>query len=340
MTTDMADADSAGTRHEGLRMNRDDELLVELDRRIDKEDGLQADAFREATVARWQFGRLVKAERDNNGGRLPQGRRRALCDLTGKSKSEIQNRTDCADRFDTEEDLSNALDNFTSWRELVKSFAPAKEDAYTDAMRRSEEFADALSVFAETTGVDEQKRVQEELGQALEDFADPVADHPALACIPLKTDVIVSIARTVAEHGFQQAVVVSHDRKYVLDGRARVAAGIALGEKVPYVLAPPMTEDQAVNYIEAVNLIRGHAPSGAHRTVAESLDHLLDWREILASITDVRRSLTDAEIVTAKAMFAGYRIARGLSASGKVPAVSDNGPSGWDGFITPGGHSK
>lgn len=116
----------------GDAMNRDDELL-ELDRRIDKEDGLQADAFRAATLARWEFGRRIKAERDANGGkRLPQGRMAQLVALTGKKDRELNYRMQFADLCPTEQEVSQRVAELSSWRELVKSFAkPNAIDPYT-----------------------------------------------------------------------------------------------------------------------------------------------------------------------------------------------------------------
>lgn len=111
----------------GDAMNRDDELL-ELDRRIDKEDGLQADAFRAATLARWEFGRRIKAERDANGGkRLPQGRMAELCALTGKKDRELNYRMQFAELCPTETEVSQRVAEVASWREVVKSFAPSRD---------------------------------------------------------------------------------------------------------------------------------------------------------------------------------------------------------------------
>lgn len=108
-----------------------DAELAELDRAVDLADEQQASAFRAATLARWEFGRLVKAERDANGDthRLPQGRMADLVTLTGKHEKEIRRRMQLADECATEEELRTRVSEHSSWRELVKSFAQPKDDA-------------------------------------------------------------------------------------------------------------------------------------------------------------------------------------------------------------------
>lgn len=68
--------------------------------------------------ARWEFGHELLAARDGKG-RLPNGYMREVSERTGKSRSELSYRAQFAEVFPTESELSNALDSYTSWRELV-----------------------------------------------------------------------------------------------------------------------------------------------------------------------------------------------------------------------------
>lgn len=93
------------------------ERLVYIDQRIDQHEG-------EALRDRWEFGVVMLAERDGMD-RLPNGYMTELVNRTGKSRSELGYRVQFAEKYQTELELSNALDSFTSWRELVKSFKKA-----------------------------------------------------------------------------------------------------------------------------------------------------------------------------------------------------------------------
>lgn len=95
------------------------ERLVHIDQRIDAAEG---DGLR----ARWEFGQQMLAARDG-AGRLPNGYLAELVERTGKSRSELGYRVQFAAQFPTEEELSNALDSFTSWREVAKSLKAEKD---------------------------------------------------------------------------------------------------------------------------------------------------------------------------------------------------------------------
>lgn len=88
------------------------ERLVHIDRRIDSHEG---DALRD----RWEFGRALGEERGTKA-KLPAGRLGEICDITSKSRSEIQFRVQFADEYD-EARLSNALDNHLSWHEIIRA---------------------------------------------------------------------------------------------------------------------------------------------------------------------------------------------------------------------------
>ena len=103
-----------------------DRELLALDKRIDVADNGQIVCFQLATMARWEFGRRLLAERRENGGKqLPAGRMAELCELTGKGEREIRYRMQFAELCPSEVEVGNALQTFGSWREMVQSFADA-----------------------------------------------------------------------------------------------------------------------------------------------------------------------------------------------------------------------
>jgi hypothetical protein len=92
--------------------------LVAIDRKIDKSETT-------ALRARWEFGKLMLAER--KGKQLPKGMLDELAEATGKSRQELGYRMRFAERYPTEDELANALATFTSWRELTQSFSPGHD---------------------------------------------------------------------------------------------------------------------------------------------------------------------------------------------------------------------
>lgn len=98
----------------------DVERLVHIDQRIDANE---SDALR----ARWEFGRQMLAARDG-AGRLPNGYLAALVERTGKSRSELGYRVQFAATV-PEEELSNALDSFASWRDVVRDLKRERDAA-------------------------------------------------------------------------------------------------------------------------------------------------------------------------------------------------------------------
>jgi N6-adenosine-specific RNA methylase IME4 len=105
------------------------ERLVHIDQRIDSAEG---DGLR----ARWEFGQQMLTARDG-AGRLPNGYLASLVERTGKSRSELGYRVQFAAAYSTEEELSNALDSFTSWREATKALK-AEKDAEDNAVTEPE----------------------------------------------------------------------------------------------------------------------------------------------------------------------------------------------------------
>lgn len=93
--------------------------LVEIDKKIDKNESA-------ALRLRWEFGNAMLAERD--GKQLPKGRLDKLIEATGKSKSELGYRMRFAARYPTDDEVTNALATFTSWRELIKSFSAGSDN--------------------------------------------------------------------------------------------------------------------------------------------------------------------------------------------------------------------
>jgi hypothetical protein len=89
------------------------ERLARIDQRIDSHQGA---ALRD----RWEFGHEMLAARDG-AGRLPNGYLAELVERTGKSKSELSYRAQFTAACPTEQELSTAVDSYTSWTELRRS---------------------------------------------------------------------------------------------------------------------------------------------------------------------------------------------------------------------------
>jgi len=84
--------------------------LVALDRKI---DGAEGDAIR----VRWEFGRELLSRRV--GRKLPVGLLDGVCAATGKSRQEIQSRMRFAEKFPTEDALSDAVRQWRSWHHIT-----------------------------------------------------------------------------------------------------------------------------------------------------------------------------------------------------------------------------
>jgi phage N-6-adenine-methyltransferase len=91
-----------------------DKLLV-IDQQIDaaEDEGLHQ---------RWLFGKELLARRE--GKLLPRGLLDELVEATGKSRSELQYRMQFAQKYSTEEQLSNAIGQFKSWYRIVNEALP------------------------------------------------------------------------------------------------------------------------------------------------------------------------------------------------------------------------
>lgn len=87
-----------------------DAILVALDAEV---DGAEKDGI----WARWQFGRQLLTER--KGKQLPAGRLDQVVALTKKSRQELQFRMSFAERYPSEDEVSNAVRHFQSWHRIV-----------------------------------------------------------------------------------------------------------------------------------------------------------------------------------------------------------------------------
>jgi len=88
---------------------------IDYYRELDAEvDAVEGDGIR----ARWEFGRALLMERV--GKQLPNGRLDEVAEAIAKSRQEIAYRMKFAERFPTEEQVSNAVGNFKSWHQIVK----------------------------------------------------------------------------------------------------------------------------------------------------------------------------------------------------------------------------
>jgi N6-adenosine-specific RNA methylase IME4 len=97
------------------------ERLVHIDKRIDENEST-------ALRARWEFGQEMLAARDG-AGRLPNGYLAQLVQRTGKSRTELNWRSQFAQAHPTEQELSSALDSSSSWTQLVRELKLKKDAA-------------------------------------------------------------------------------------------------------------------------------------------------------------------------------------------------------------------
>lgn len=99
-------------------MNIDNiEEFIVIDKRIDHAEDEAADSIRESIRDRWEFGVLMLAKR--KGKQLPNGMLDTLAQATGKSRQELGYRMQFAERFRTDDEVSNALESCTSWRQVI-----------------------------------------------------------------------------------------------------------------------------------------------------------------------------------------------------------------------------
>jgi hypothetical protein len=103
----------------------DFETLLMIDKRI---DSAEVEGIRD----RWEFGRLMLEARGGKK-RLPNGYLAELVTRTGKSQSELSYRVKFAEAYPTEAELSNALESYSSWHELVDNLyakLPHSDDVF------------------------------------------------------------------------------------------------------------------------------------------------------------------------------------------------------------------
>jgi N6-adenosine-specific RNA methylase IME4 len=97
--------------------------LVHIEQRIGAAEG---DGLR----ARWEFGRELLAKRE--GKQLPRGLLAKVCEETGASRWEIQTRMRFAERYPTEQEVSDAITHFGSWYGVVHHALAATADDQED----------------------------------------------------------------------------------------------------------------------------------------------------------------------------------------------------------------
>jgi hypothetical protein len=125
----------------------DFEELVLIDKRIDTSD---AEGIRD----RWEFGRRMLADRKGKK-RLPNGYLAALVECTGKSRAELGFRIQFAEQNPTEAELSNALDSFSSWHDVVQNLSanPEADPTLAELIRIEKRIDEADARIAEITGM-------------------------------------------------------------------------------------------------------------------------------------------------------------------------------------------
>lgn len=75
---------------------------------------------------RWEFGHALLRARDGKG-RLPNGYLVKVINETGASRSEIGARIQFAERFPSEDELSDAIGSFRSWFRIVHDALPSRD---------------------------------------------------------------------------------------------------------------------------------------------------------------------------------------------------------------------
>ena len=100
------------------------ERLVRIEERIGtaEDSGLRA---------RWEFGHELLAARDGKG-RLPNGYLKTVSERTGVGRVEMKFRAQFAGRYPTEDELSNAVSQFGSWHQIVRSGLKRADDDATE----------------------------------------------------------------------------------------------------------------------------------------------------------------------------------------------------------------
>lgn len=100
-------------------MNTTIDEFIQIDKRIDTAEDRANDDVRESIRDRWEFGKLMLAER--KGKQLPNGILDQLAEATGKSRAELKFRAQFAERYPTEDEVARAIATFKSWTQVKKS---------------------------------------------------------------------------------------------------------------------------------------------------------------------------------------------------------------------------
>lgn len=117
---------------EGIIIDNIEELL-RLDKRIDTAEERAVDSIRDSLRDRWEFGKLMLSDRveggrgRGRGPKLPVGYLDGLVEKVGKSRQELQRRMLFAERYSTEDELSQVMRQFTTWTDVIKSLPKPSE---------------------------------------------------------------------------------------------------------------------------------------------------------------------------------------------------------------------
>ncbi len=136
---------------------------ITISKCIDVAEEHAADSIQESLWERWKHGRMMLEER---GGKkkLPDGRMSELVKATGKSSPELNNRMLFAARYPSEEQFYNALENCSSWRDVIKSLpkpSRPKPESEPAAYKRHERYDEVVALFDQGLSV---KQIEKELG--------------------------------------------------------------------------------------------------------------------------------------------------------------------------------
>ena len=104
----------------------DIEEFIVLEKEITSNEDTILDSQRESIRKRWEFGRALLARRV--GKQLPNGLLDQLVTEIGCGRKELQFRMQAAERYPTEDEVSNALDTCPSWRQFIKTLAKPKPE--------------------------------------------------------------------------------------------------------------------------------------------------------------------------------------------------------------------